>query len=518
MQVQTTQENAAPARTKFRIFTMLIALYLSLFVAALDQTVLHSASGYTWIGGAYLLAKAASMPIWAKFSDIWGRKPIILAGLVLFFASSIICALARTMTVLIVGRAIQGVGGGGLLQLVTITISDVFSLRRRSLFLGITEIVWAVAAGVGPVLGGVLAEKVSWRWIFWLNLPITASAFALTLFFLDIHNPRTAVREGLVAVDWLGTLTILGLTLMILLGLNFGGVEAPWSSAKVICLIVFGALMSVFFVYSETKLAVRPIMLMQLFHDTSNVAAFVSSFAHGFVSIALEYYLPLFFQGANLMNPTKSGLMILPLIITEALAAFLTGIVIHHTGDYKHVLSVGLVVMTIGTALFTLFRAQTSIGMIAGLGVLVGAGVGLGFQPPIIAIQARASQNNVATATATVGFLNNMAYSLSIVIGGVVFQNGIAMREEKLIDAGITRDLARLLAGPDAAANIDKIRDITDAGQRLVVKEAFAWGLRNLWIMYACVAGCGALASLFIKRTVLSMDHTETKTGLRKDE
>lgn len=500
-----------------------------MFVAALDQTIvstaiptitadLHDASGYTWIGSAYLLAKAAAMPLWAKLSDIWGRKPMILASLVIFFASSIICAMAQNMGTLLAGRTLQGIGGGGLLQLVLITIADIFSLRMRSLFFGLSEVMWAVAAGAGPTLGGALAELVSWRWIFWLNLPVAGGAFVLIVLFLDVHDPRTPLSAGLRAVDWAGTITMLGLTLMLLLGLNFGGVVAAWSSAKVICLIVFGALMSILFVYAERRLAAHPIMPPRLFAERSNIAAFAATAAQGFVFIALEYYLPLYLQAARRAAPARAGLLVLPLVLTEALAALGTGLLIHRTGEFRQALQAGMLVMTGGTALFVLLGARTPLATVVGLQVLAGVGVGLCFQPPEMAVQARVRQRDVAAAMATLGFLRNLATALSIVAGGAVFQNGVASRRGTLLAAGIEPALAARLTGPEAAANIGLIATIADEGQRRAVEDAFAWGLRNMWILYACVGACGTIATLFIKRSVLSVEHTETKTGLHTEK
>ncbi|EJD39184.1 putative MFS transporter [Auricularia subglabra TFB-10046 SS5] len=526
---QLEVEDAREPRNKLRTAAILMALYLSMFVAALDQTIvstaiptitaqLQDASGYTWIGSSYLLAKAAAMPLWAKLSDIWGRKPMILASMLVFFVSSIVCAMAKNMSTLLAGRALQGIGGGGLMQLVVITIADIFSLRQRSLFLGLLELMWAVAAGVGPTLGGVLAELVSWRWIFWLNLPIAGAAFVLIVLFLDVHDPRTPLVAGLRAVDWAGTVTMLGLTLMLLLGLNFGGVVAAWSSAKVVCLIVFGALMSVLFVFSERRLAEHPIMPPRLFRERSNVAAFAATAAQGFVFIALEYYLPLYLQAAQGASPSRSGLLVLPLVVTEALAAAGTGVLIHRTGEYRQALQAGMLVMTGGTALFVLLGARTPLGTVVGLQALAGAGVGLCFQPPEMAVQALVPQADVAAALATLGFVRNLATSLSIVAGGAVFQNGVARRQGALRAAGLDPALAARLTGPEAAANVGLIAVITDAGQRRAVEDAFAWGLRNMWILYACVGACGTLATLFIKRGVLTAEHTETKTGLRKKE
>lgn len=282
-------------RSKFRMVMILIALYMSLFVAAMDATIvataipiitdeLHSAAGYIWIGGAYLIANAAAAPIWVKLSDIWGRKPIFLIAVVVFFASSIVCAVAVDMQMLIVGRSIQGAAGGGLICMVNVGISDLFSVRDRSLYLGLCEGIWALAGAVGPLLGGAFAQKVSWRWCFYVNLPMAGTAFVLLVPFLNVHNPRTAVMDGIKAIDWFGCISILGVTVMLLLGLDLGGAVYPWGSAKVVCLIVFGALMILVFIYSEKKLAKYPVIPLSLFGGR-NSATLILSFCHGMVSV-----------------------------------------------------------------------------------------------------------------------------------------------------------------------------------------------------------------------------------------
>lgn len=187
------------------------------------------------------------------------------------------------MKMLIIGRAFQGTAGGGLVQLVYITISDLYSLQSRTIYLGFLQLVWAIAGGVGPVVGGSLAEFVGWRWTFWINLPVSGATFLL-LMFLDVHNPKTELVEGIKAIDWFGSLSLLGLMVMLLLGLNFGGATFPWNSPTVICLIVFGVLMSVFFVFSEKQLARYPLMPLKLFRHKSNIAALVVGFMHDFVS------------------------------------------------------------------------------------------------------------------------------------------------------------------------------------------------------------------------------------------
>ncbi|KAF2807780.1 putative MFS transporter [Mytilinidion resinicola] len=507
------------------MFAILVALFLSLFIAALDATIvataiptisseLNSASGYTWIGGAYLLANAAGSPIWSKLSDIWGRKPILLTAVTIFFGSSILCAQAPSMGLLIVGRSFQGTAGGGLIQLVNITISDLFSMRSRSLYLGLLEFVWALAGGIGPIIGGVLAEYVSWRWIFWINLPVSGITFFLILIFLDVHNPKTKILDGIKAIDWWGSMSILGLTLMLLLGLDFGGVLFAWNSATVICLIVFGSLMSILFVFSEKRLARYPLMPLDLFRNRSNVASLVLCFLHGIVFVAGEYYMPLYFQSVHGASPSRSGLLVLPITFGAALMGITAGFAIHRSGRYLEIVWVGTVLLTIGTGLYIHFDARSSIAEIIIVETIAGFGGGLLFEPPLIALQAFVPQKDVATATATFGFIRNLATSLSIVIGGVIFQNCMETRAPFLKAAGVQDTLVQKFSGGEAAANILLIGTIKDANQQRAVKEAFAWSLRFIWIFYACIAACGVVTGFFIVRKVLSEDHVETKTGI----
>ncbi|KAJ5669499.1 Efflux pump dotC [Penicillium macrosclerotiorum] len=522
-------ETSPPARGKLRVVATMLALSLSMLVAALDQTIvataiptiaakLHSAAGYTWIGGAYLLANAAGSCIWVKLSDIWGRKPILLIAVAWFFVGSIICAVAVNMPMLIAGRALQGVAGGGLIQLNTIVISDLFSVRHRSLYLGLMEFIWAFAGGIGPLLGGAFSEYVTWRWNFWINLPVSGIAFLLLVFFLDVHNPKTRMMEGVRAIDWFGSLSMLGLTLMLLLGLDFGGGTFAWSSSQVICLIVFGSLCSLLFIFSETRLAKYPLMPMNIFSKISNIATLAAAFAHGFVFIAGEYYIPLYLQSVKGASPLRSGVLLLPLSLAEACSGIVTGLVIHKTGRYLELVWAGFLLMTIGNGLYIHLGVGSSLGEIVGYQIIGGVGAGFLFQTPIIAIQAMVSQEETATATATLGFIRNMATACSIVLGGVVFQNSMSEMKGSLLASGMSESLAEQMSGSSAAANIEIIKEITNVTQLQAVREAFAWSTRNMWILYTCMSAIGLLASGFIAKAHLNKEHVETITGLSQEK
>ncbi|KUJ24664.1 MFS general substrate transporter [Mollisia scopiformis] len=530
----TETKNGAPAstnpedsRTKFQTTVIMISLCMSTFLAALDITIIttalptisehfHSNAGYTWIGSAYLLANAASTPSWGKFSDIWGRKPIILVAQGVFFVGSLIAALSVNIGMLIVARAIQGIGGGGLIILTNICIGDLFSMRNRGAYYGIIGMVWAFASGVGPILGGVFTEKVSWRWCFYINLPCTGSVFLVLVFFLHLHNPRTPVWEGLKAVDWAGSLTIVGGTLMLLLGLEFGGVTYPWASAKVICLIIFGIVVAGLFVLNEWKFARYPVMPLRLFKQSSNIASLGVCFCHGFVFIAGTYYLPLYFQAVLGATPLLSGVYLLPFVMALSFTSGITGVFIKKTGKYLPPIYFGLTIMTLGNGLFINLPLTEGWAKIIIYQIVAGIGVGPLFQSPLIALQSLIPPKDIATATATFGFTRNISTAISVVIGSVVFQNEMQKRHSSLV-ASLGPTLANQLGGGNAGASVGIVTALPPA-QREIARRAFWESLRIMWILYVAFAALGLFISLFIKSNKLSKEHQTVKTGLAEEE
>jgi len=206
------------------------------------------------------------------------------------------------------------------------------------------------------------------------------------------------------------------------------------------------------------------------------------------------------------------------LSIPEALMGITSGIIIHRTGRYRELIWTGTTLLTLGTGLLIHFDATSTIAEIVVIQIVAGVASGMLFEPPLIAIQALVSQEDTATATATLGFMRNLATSFSIILGGVVFQNGMQLQESSLVGSGLPADLVQSFSGGDAAANVMKVSEIVDAGQRLAVKEAFAWSMRNMWIMFTCTAAIGVAASWFVTTQTLSREHTETRTGIKKRE
>jgi Major Facilitator Superfamily len=235
------------------------------------------------------------------------------------------------------------------------------------------------------------------------------------------------------------------------------------------------------------------------------------------VFIGAEYYLPLYFQSVKGASPLVSGLLVVPITVTEAIMGVTAGIIIHRTGQYLELIYIGVSLMTVGNGLYILFSTSSSLADIIGFQIVAGLGAGLLFQAPLIALQALVSQDDTATATATFGFVRSLATSLSVVIGGVIFQNSMDLRISSLAapPVSLPSNITDLLSGGLATANVIIVDSIEDPEQKQEVRRAYGWSMRNMWIFYTCISATAVLASLFIKRHVLSKEHTETKTGLK---
>ncbi|KAF2444610.1 hypothetical protein P171DRAFT_360169 [Karstenula rhodostoma CBS 690.94] len=509
-------------------FLLVLSLSISTFIAAIEQTIVSTAVPtisrafnateveYAWIGTAYLLPAAAATPPWGKLSDIFGRKPILLAAIAVFLIGSLIGALSVNIDMLLAGRVIQGTGGGGILGLSATVIGDVFSPRERSKYYGVLGVVWGLACGLGPVVGGAFSQFTTWRWCFWINLPVGGLAGVFVILFLKVHTPRTPIVEGLLAMDWLGTVAILGATVMFLLGLGYGGVAYPWGSATVVCLIIFGIVAVGFFALIEWKVATYPITPLRLFRSPSNIAAFAIAYIHGAVFIANLYYLPLYFQSVLGATPILSGVYLLPVAITLCVASSLTGFYISKTGRYRPPIYFGLLVMTLGHGLYINLPPYASWPRIVIYQIIAGIGIGPIFQAPLIALLSLTKPADVASAAATFFFARDIATAMSIVFGGVIFANRMAAQAH-IIAAVLPADLAAEIQGGEASGALTIIPTLPEEW-RTVVVNVYNESLRTEWIFYTAFSGIAIIFSLLISKQILSREHKVHKTGLETQE
>ena len=377
--------------------------------------------------------------------------------------------------------------------------------------MGIIGLVFAFASSVGPIIGGAFAEYVTWRWGFYINLPFDGVAFGLVVIFLDLKTPKTPLIAGIRAIDWAGSLLIVGGTTMFLIGLGLGGVSYAWTSPTVLCLLIFGLLAIGLFILAEAKVA-YPIMPLRILKNRSNIAALLANFAHGLVFFSGSFYLPVYFQAVLGATPLQSGAYLLPFIITLSLMAAASGIFIKKSGQYLPLIIFGLGCMTLGFGFFINFPSFVSWSRIIIFQIIAGVGVGCLFQSPLVALQAQVARSDVASVTATFGFSRNLSTAMSVMIGGAILQNEISSR---VIAAqpDLSESTFQSFSSGALGQNTNIVSTLPQ-DQKAIIVEIYTQSLQVLWIFYTAVAFAGFLISFAISRKRLDTQHTETKTGL----
>lgn len=347
-------------------------------------------------------------------------------------------------------------------------------------------------------------------------MPIGGVSFVILTLYLKIDSAKTPLLAGLRSIDWAGTVLIIGGTIMFLFGMEFGGVNYPWASATVICLIVFGVVVWVLAMLSEWKLAKYPIIPIRLFNDWYNVLILMITFCHGFTFIAGAYYLPLYFQTVLLASPIMSGVYVLPMVLSLSFVSAGAGVTMKKTGRYREMIQAGLFFMTLGFGLFIDLKPYASWPRIIIYQIIAGVGVGPNFQAPLVAFQANIRPADMATGTATFGFVRQLSTSISVVLGTVIYQNMMGKQAGKLI-AAIGPERTAIISSSFAGSSKSLIEKL-EPSQRAVVLEAFTYSLSRMWIFYTCMSGLGFILSLLIRSRVLSRSHTVRKTGLAEQE
>ncbi|KAF9870986.1 hypothetical protein CkaCkLH20_11658 [Colletotrichum karsti] len=489
--VQTNASYIPPTLSPWRRRAVMFALCMTLLLSALDITIiatalptiastLHaSAAQYAWVGSSYTLSSTASTPVWAKMSDIFGRKGTIMAAAATFMAGSLVAALAGSISVLIAGRTIQGLGGGGSLVLVTIVIGDLFKLEERAKYYGMTGIVYGIASAVGPILGGVFTQTIGWRWCFYINLPFDGIALIVLFLVLKVETPKEPFLVGLRALDWTGFALIIGGTICFLYGLEAGagGIQS-WKSAQVICLIVFGVVILALFMLWEARFATNPIIPFRIFQKTTNVASFVLACIHSFVFISYDYFIPLYFQVVLGFRPIIAGISLFPLLIPLTVTTMLGGLYTRRTGNYIIPIFFGSALMTLGNGFFITFDTNTNWAKIVVFQMITGFGAGVLFQSPMISIQTHTHQKDMAAAMSAFSFFRSLFSSMSIVIGTVLLQRNLG-------GGGLTS--GQLHSGGESADTKDS------------VKQEYVSALHIMWAFFTGVSGCMIISALFIK-------------------
>ncbi|KZO94656.1 MFS multidrug transporter [Calocera viscosa TUFC12733] len=483
----------------------LAAIDLSSVATALPTIAadLPGATSFVWIGSAYTLASTAVLPLSGNLATLFGRQITLQGFIALFAIGSAVTGAARSMTMAIAGRTVQGIGGGGLLALANIVVADLVPLRERGFYEAIMACVWAVTSAVGPPIGGALAQTGQWRWLFWINLPLCAVAAGMVWWFLKLKKPPGSWRRKLKRVDWIGNVIVIGAAASAILALVQGGIDHPWSSYQIVVPLVIGLVgIAVFLIYELFFVKGEPMVPLDLLANRTALSGYAGAFVHGLVSIMLVYYMPTYFQSAMLASPLHSSIQLLPTAFTIAPCAILTGVSVALTNHYVAQNIVPWAVAIVGFVLLSTLTKDSSTAAWVGYQVLTSIGLGvlwISTQFPVLA-PLPASKN--AHALAFLAFVHTAANTFGVTIGAAVLQNEL----QRTLPAAFSELFPE---GMDIA--YAAIPQIASLGQPLQdqVRDAFAQSLSTLWKVTAGLCGLGLLTSLGMKQLQMNANVDE---------
>jgi EmrB/QacA subfamily drug resistance transporter len=499
---------SAPSTTNTRaLLPVFGALMMGMLLAALDQTIVSTAlptivgdlggvNHLSWVVTSYLLASTTSTPLYGKLGDMYGRKALFQTAIVIFLAGSALSGASQSMTQLVLFRGLQGLGAGGLMVGAQAIIGDLVPPRDRGRYMGLIGSVFAFASVVGPLLGGFFVDTLSWRWVFYVNLPLGAAALVVTATRLKLP-PRERNQHR---VDYLGAALLAGGATAIILLTTWGGNEYAWDSATIIGLGIGGVALIAAFLLQERR-AAEPVIPLRLFRSGPFSVTNGVAFLVGLAMFGALTFLPLFLQIVDGASPTGSGLLMLPLMGGLLTASIISGRLITRIGRYKIFPVLGAAIMTLGMILLSLLdvdttRAQSSLYML-----VIGVGIGTVMPVLVLVAQNSAPPRDMGAATSTATFFRSIGGSVGVAVFGAIFAARLTEEIAKLLPAGGLRglDSSTLLGSPDAIKKLP-------AAIHEPLLHAFSNSLHTVFLW-------GALLSALAFALTLALKEVPLRTG-----
>ncbi|KAI0803757.1 major facilitator superfamily transporter [Xylaria sp. FL0064] len=482
---------------------LIVSLDATIVVTSLTSIV-EDIGGTTtqafWIGTSYLLVNAVSMPIISSISEVVGRPVCLTFAIVVFIIGTILCCTAHSIAVMLVGRSIQGIGGGGIHIISLVTQTDFVPLRWRPKWYGVTLAAWAIGLSLGPIIGGIIAERTTWRWIFYLMFPILGFGLVAVPYLLTLRPKKTTVQEKFSRIDWLGILIFTGSITSFLIAVSWGGTQYPWNSAATLAPLIIGVIGIIATGFYEAYVAKFPFLRKSLFHDRSSVVGYIAGGMQGIILYGTLYYIPFYFESVKAYSPTKTGVALLAFLLASAISGIMTGRLMTRFNNFRLAIWIGWLLGCVGMAVYIVWRVNDSKPVWVITLLIAGISQGTLTTSQNFATQAMCKLGDEGAASAMYTFVRQLGMALGIGTGATTFQNVLKL---KLGWDGLPTEIA-----DRAGTYTSALHALPDGPRKDAIYDAYKFGFQ---IVFATWLGVSVLL-LFL--TLVFIKHTDMNRKL----